>query len=178
MRAAWALLLLPVLACNRMEPTDEDQDGGEDLATARDLADAPRADLLQVPAPDLLPAAKDQVLASGRFSQAGTASLVRKADGSLALAFSDDFRVTLGECLSTPPDETSIVLMSVREQIPMWDARFDVKIDNLKSTKGAQTYPLKESDPVDRPYIHIFCSPNPRLPFKHFTMSMATVRLP
>lgn len=178
MRTHLGALLLCLAACSRGGELDEAEDlaGALDLRAAADLAPAAGPDLTTPP--DLLPAGKDEVLASGPFTKGGTASLVRRASGALELQFSAAFFVDGQACPSAPPDPYSVVLLSVREEIPMYDARFELEVGQLQAFTGAQTFRLKDMDPVGRPFVHVFCRPNPMTPLKQFTMSRAVVRVP
>jgi hypothetical protein len=145
--------------------------GADDLSAAEDLKPAPPdlvgidftgvdfwgVDLTEPPPPDLA-TGPETTIASGPFmgraghSAAGTASLVTKSDGSEELRFGSDFTVT-----GVPGP---VVVLTMRDAIgtSIDPSQGDLELGTLKSTSGAQSYPLPNGD-LGRRRAWVFCKP-------------------
>ena len=85
------------------------------------------------------------------YQAKGTATVERLADGSFRLDFSSDFSV------SSAPG--MVVVMSDRQQLgTIQTGTGDVRIKELTSVSGAQSYPLSAAA-AQRKYVQIFCEP-------------------
>lgn len=128
-----------------------------DLALA-DLGGADAAVGLDLSAPvDASDAAGPAVLSTGSFEPldyeiSGAAQIVRQADGSLELELGDDFR-------SFPVPGPVVVLTDRPEIGRRIDAMAgDLRIANLRSNSGAQSYSLPEGSETSA-YVFIYCEP-------------------